>query len=137
MVMTRILDQPTFSDSPFFFDRRQLSNPQKAINLVQVRESPAPESVASLTTTGPFEARCRVLPSEGSWKLSLWREGPRSLCCSATADNLAGTTSHETAQARIDKPVGAWLWTSQPYVNARPEKSDRRRALQLPQCRLH
>ncbi|ORX36428.1 putative histone deacetylase 3 [Kockovaella imperatae] len=38
--MTRILDPPTFSDSPFFFDRRQLAQPQREVHHVQPHSNP-------------------------------------------------------------------------------------------------
>lgn len=35
--MTITLDYPTFSDSPFFYDRRNISIPQQESSIVQVR----------------------------------------------------------------------------------------------------
>lgn len=76
-VMTVILDYPTFSDSPFFFDRRNISIPQQEAAFVQVCRHLLYISgwrAESLMLPGSLGTTSRVLSSEGRGELPLWRE---------------------------------------------------------------
>jgi hypothetical protein len=65
--MATLVDYPSFSDSPFFFDRRNLHIPLAESSHVQVSYGVQGFQL----TTASLGAACIVLPPKGCWQLPL------------------------------------------------------------------
>lgn len=69
--MATLIDYPTFSDSPFFFDRRNLHIAQPEAALLQVCLLTFNIQYTRELTAGTLGTERRVLLSQGCWKLPL------------------------------------------------------------------